>query len=72
MKIEKAINISLEDEEFKTLDEASRIIEELMDVLEETGNKDIATYYGMWDTFNHIADICSDFKDKYPIEIKTI
>lgn len=70
MKVDKAISICLEPKEIKTLDCAAGIIEDLMNTIEETGNVDITEFYGMWDTFNNIASIVSDFSEKYLIEIK--
>ena len=72
MKIEKAINIGLEIEEVETLNEAMGIIYNLMSVLEETGNKKLVEFYGMWDIYNKIADIKSVFEEKYLLEIKTL
>ncbi len=72
MKIDRAINICLETDEVETLDKAISIIEYLMSVLEETGNDNLVEFYGMSDIYNKISDVISDFKEIYPIEIKTI
>lgn len=72
MQIERAINICLETEEVETLNEAMGIIDNLWNILEETGNTHLVEFYGLSDIYNKIADVISDFEEKYPIDIKTI